>query len=209
MILTGLTGQADTSDVGCYVASYKKVFLILYKMTVLCIIRNTFSKAQAMATRNQEVPLVAAAARDLGQALRMQRQELGVTATAAAASARMSRVTWHRLEKGEPTVALGAWLGAAEVLGLEFRLQPRGGAGGRPAGDDAQAGLPLRIRLSDYPQLRRLAWQLDGGQALSPREALGIYERNLRHLQPELIEPHERALIDALGQVFGVEGLRV
>ena len=95
------------------------------------------------------------------------------------------------------------------MLGLEFRRQPRGEAGARTAGDDAQVGLPLRIRLSDYPQLRRLAWQLDAGQALSPREALGIYERNLRHLQPELIEPHERALIDALGQVFGVEGLRV
>lgn len=162
-----------------------------------------------MATRHREEPSVAAAARDLGRALRLQRQKLGITATAAAASARMSRVTWHRLEKGEPTVTLGAWLGAAEVLGLELRIQPRGEGGARTAGDDAQAGLPLRIRLADFPQLRRLAWQLDGSQALSPREALGIYERNLRHLQPELIEPHERALIDALGQVFGVEGLRV
>lgn len=156
-----------------------------------------------MAAGDHETP-AAPVARQLGQALRQHRQSLGVTATAAAASARMSRVTWCRLEKGEATVALGALLGAAQVLGLELCLQPVGQAAARAPGHDAQDSLPLRIRLADYPQLRRLAWQLDGAQVLSPREVLGIYERNLRHLQPELVEPHERALIEALGQVFGV-----
>ena len=146
-------------------------------------------------------------ARPLGQVLRRQRQALGISATAAAEAARVSRVTWHRLESGEPTVAFGSWLAAAAVLGLEVSLLP---VSGTPRDRVADDSLPLRIRLGDYPQLRGLAWQVgDGAQVLSPREALGIYERNWRHLQPELLEARERALIDALRQVFGAEELRV
>lgn len=69
---------------------------------------------------------------------------------------------------------------------------------------------PAPTRLDDYPQLRGLAWQVaDGAQTVSPREALGLYERNWRHLQVEKLEPHERALIEALRHVFGADELRV
>lgn len=145
----------------------------------------------------------------LGLALRARRKTLGISMAAAADAACISRVTWHRLEKGEATVALGSLLAAARVLGVDLRLQSADTA--PPAAeyslDDA---LPLHIRLDDYPQLRRLAWQVgDATQRVSPHEALGLYERNWRHLQPELLEQKERALIDALRQVFGVEELRV
>lgn len=144
---------------------------------------------------------------ELGRALRQQRKALGISATAAAEAARVSRVTWHRLEKGESTVALGSLQKAANVLGLDVCLVP---AGAQPAAVPAGDGLPLRIRLDDYPQLRRLAWQVaDGTQVLTPKEALGMYERNWRHLQPELLETRERSLIEALRQVFGAEDLRV
>ncbi len=145
----------------------------------------------------------------LGLALRARRKALGISMAAAADAARISRVTWHRLEKGEATVALGSLLAAARVLGMKPQLQ---------ATDEAlpvttypfEVGLPLHIRLDDYPQLRRLAWQVgDATQAVSPREALGLYQRNWRHLQPELLEPKERALIDALRQVYGADDLRV
>lgn len=158
----------------------------------------------------ERLPVVSALAGQLGQALRQRRKTLGISATAAAEAARVSRVTWHRLEKGEPTVALGSLVGAANVLGLDVRLQPSGAVAVEPVIAETAAALPLHIRLDDYPQLRSLAWQVgDGAQVLSPREALGMYERNWRHLQPELLEPRERALIDALREVFGAEGLRV
>ncbi|MBN8726456.1 MAG: helix-turn-helix domain-containing protein [Xanthomonadales bacterium] len=146
-------------------------------------------------------------ARELGQVLRQRRRELGVSATAAAEAAGLSRVTWHRMEKGEATVAFGSWLAAADVLGLQADLQlPLAGASPDAAGDS----LPLRIRLGDFPQLRRLAWQVaDEAQILSPREALGVYERNWRHLQPERLGARERKLIEALREVFGAEELRV
>lgn len=148
-------------------------------------------------------------ARKLGAALRARRKELAITATAAAEAAQMSRVTWHRLEKGEGTVALGSLLAAARVLGMALRLEI---AGEQPVAADVplDAWLPLRIRLDDYPQLRALAWQVgDGTERLSPREALGLYERNWRHVRPEALEPKERALIDGLRRAFGAESLRV
>lgn len=145
----------------------------------------------------------------LGLVLRARRKALGISMAAAAEAAQISRVTWHRLEKGEVTVALGSLLAAARVLGLDLRLQAAG-----PTSPMAEypldAWLPLHIRLGDYPQLRRLAWQVgDATQAVSPREALGLYQRNWRHLQPELLEPKERALIAALRQVYGADDLRV
>lgn len=156
------------------------------------------------------LPVVSELAGQLGQALRQRRKVLGISATAAAQAARVSRVTWHRLEKGELTVALGSLLGAANVLGMVVQLQSVDAAAVGPADGSSDAGLPLRIRLGDYPQLQSLAWQVGNGeQVLSPREALGMYERNWRHLQPELLESRERALIDALRQVFEVEELRV
>lgn len=150
------------------------------------------------------------AAATLGQAVRARRKAMGITTTAAAEAAGMSRVTWHRLEKGESTVALGSWLAAARVLGMALLLP--GDAKPSPASlvPSPDDWLPLRIRLADYPQLRRLAWQVgDATETLSPREALGLYGRNWRHVQPELLEPKERALIDALRQAFGEDALGV
>ena len=44
----------------------------------------------------------------LGEQLRAQRKRLGVSATTAAEAAGMSRVTLHRIERGEPSVTMGA-----------------------------------------------------------------------------------------------------
>lgn len=145
-------------------------------------------------------------ARKFGQRLRQRRKELKVSATAAAEAAGMSRVTWYRLEKGATSVTLGAWLSAVQALGLEVSLD-------LPAGKTASAHapasgnwIPARIRLADYPQLRQLAWQLPGIEELSPREALGIYERNWRHLDLNALEPREQALVRALRLAFNEEG---
>ena len=154
-------------------------------------------------------PLGDAQALRLGQALRAARKALGITVTAAAQAAQVSRVTWHRLEKGEPTVALGALAAAARVLDMGLTLVPSGAAG-MPTPASAEDHLPLQIRLADYPQLRQLAWQVgDRQQVLTPREALGLYERNWRHVQHAALEPREQALLDALRRVFGAEFLDV
>jgi transcriptional regulator with XRE-family HTH domain len=139
----------------------------------------------------------------LGEQVRVRRKSLRISATAAAEAAGMSRVTLHRIEKGEPAVTMGAYLHAMGALGLTL--------GVRQADDSMQAAatataatasrkgwMPARILLADYPQLRLLAWQVHGTDALTPAEALGIYERNARHLDLEALEPAERDLIEAL-----------
>lgn len=133
----------------------------------------------------------------LGARIRARRKALGVTATAAAEAAHISRVTLHRIERGEPAVAMGAWLAVLTVLGLQL-------AAHEPASESAKpvpAGwLPARISPDDYPQLRQLAWQVRGD--LKPLEAWSIYERNARHIDAQAIGADERRLIDALRQAF-------
>lgn len=143
----------------------------------------------------------------IGRQIRTRRRELKVSTAAAAEAAGMSRVTWYRIEKGEPSVSFAAYLSAISVLGLELKVvAPVASSPDNQVKEPHKAGwIPARIALADYPQLKQLAWQLQGVEFLSPREALGIYERNWRHLDLEALLPHEQSLIDALRLAFADE----
>ena len=149
---------------------------------------------------------VAAALAALGGRLRAERKRLGVSAVTAAEAAGMSRVTLHRIERGEPSVTMGAYANAAAALGLAL-----GVAGPPPAAPSRAkpACLPQRIRLAEYPQLARLAWQHQGAAEVTPAEALNLYERNWRHIEQAALAPHERALIHSLVASLGGSRLLV
>lgn len=137
----------------------------------------------------------------LGQQVRARRKALGVNATVAAEAAGMSRVTWHRIERGEPSVTMGAYGNALGVLGLTLEALTTA----THADDENahQGWIPVRVPLADYPQLKLLAWQVQGVDTLTPIEAFNIYERNARHLDAQKLEIHEQHLIAALQVVFG------
>ena len=132
----------------------------------------------------------------LGERIRTARKRQGVTAVAAAQAAGISRVTLHRIERGEPTVAVGAWLAVATALGLTFDLLDAKAMAGATK-------LPKKIRLRDFPQLKQLAWQLHGVEDIPPSVALDLYERNWRHLDRAALSASEAALIDALSRKLG------
>ena len=132
----------------------------------------------------------------LGEQIRARRKALRLSATVTAEAAGLSRVTLHRIEKGEPSVTMGAWCNAMAALGMD--LQAHTGTQEPAATPDRTRWIPARVALADYPQLRALAWQVHGTDTLTPAEALGIYERNARHLDMEAMTPHEKALLDAL-----------
>lgn len=145
-------------------------------------------------------PEIASASQELlthlGRQLRRVRREQKVSAVAAAEAAGMSRVTLHRIEQGEPSVAMGAWVALASALGLDLALVDTKAA-------PPSADLPDRIRLDEYPQLKMLAWQLHQVDEVSPQEALQLYERNWRHLDAGALSPTELALIRSLTQSIG------
>ena len=132
----------------------------------------------------------------LGERLRAARKRQRVTTVAAAQAAGISRVTLHRIERGEPTVAIGAWMAAASALGLAFDLVDANAA-------NRTSKLPTQIRLRDYPQLKKLAWQLHGVREISPRQALELYERNWRHVDRSALSEDEAALIELLSREIG------
>lgn len=141
----------------------------------------------------------------LGAAIRAQRVALGISSVAAAEAAGVSRVTLHRIEKGIPSVTAGAYAAVLGALGM--RLGVLAGDDPPRQQDAARRGwLPARVRLADYPKLRELAWQVHGTPELTPREALDIYERNARHIEPGSLAPAEQNLIEALRQALGADG---
>ena len=138
----------------------------------------------------------------LGAAVRQRRKALGVNALTAAEAAGISRVTLHRIEKGEPSVTIGAYAAVFAALGLRAQALPaEAPVAPQEAVVAARKGwIPARVRIADYPRLKELAWQVHGVDTLRPREALDIYERNARHLDMDAFLPHERDLIEALRQ---------
>lgn len=147
---------------------------------------------------------------ELASQIRVRRKTLGVSATAAAEAAGMSRVTWHRIERGKTTVTIGAWFNALAVLGLQFGigdLMPDSADNSRDKDSEFEDYVPVRIRLSDYPQLRALAWQVSGNGEVTPQEALDIYSKNRRHMDASAVSQRERALLNALQRVFGDQGI--
>lgn len=140
----------------------------------------------------------------VGQRIRAQRKKHKVSATTLAEAAGMSRVTLHRIERGEASVTMGAYLSAIHAMGLQLSLldpaPPRLEA---VAPRSTPSTVPPHIRLSDYPQLQRLAWHLQASTELTPMEALSVYERHWRHLNPDQLPPHELALITALATKIG------
>ena len=131
----------------------------------------------------------------LGNRIRAQRKAMHINATTLAEAAGMSRMTLYRIEKGEASVTMGAYLNAAGALGLDFGIIEDIGS---RSSDACEGMIPARIHLADYPQLKKLAWQVQGVDALTPAEALDIYRRNWRHLDVHALEPHEQQLVDAL-----------
>ena len=132
----------------------------------------------------------------LGNRIRAQRKAMQINATILAEAAGMSRVTLHRIEKGKASVTIGAYLNVITALGLDFGIIEYADSGLPPG--DRKGLIPARIKLADYPQLKKLAWQVHGVDALTPSEALSIYKRNWRHLDVNALELHEQQLIDAL-----------
>lgn len=144
---------------------------------------------------------------DIGERIRAHRKALRVSAAVAAEAAGMSRVTLHRIERGEASVTMGAYLNVMAALGLAFdvaapQVRETGGAKLSNAGR-AVGALPARIRLADYPQLKRLAWHLPGAVDVTPEEALGLYERNWRHLDAGQLGGAERELLNQLVATLG------
>jgi transcriptional regulator with XRE-family HTH domain len=139
----------------------------------------------------------------LGACIRAQRKALRVSATALAEASGMSRVSVHRIEQGEPSVTMGAYLNVLAALGMTFSATVVADEPAEKSSDDKAGWLPARVRLADFPALQQLAWQVQGTDELMPREALGIYERNWRHVDEAALLPRERNLIDALRLAFG------
>lgn len=147
------------------------------------------------------------ALRELGEQLRDHRKKLGISAIATSEATGMSRITLYRIERGEASVAMGAYISVIFALGLTLELaDPRNK---KRRQDSHPPKIPKKIRIANYPQLKRLAWQLKGTKELSAKEALDLYERNWRHVDVNAMDSREQKLIETLLAAFGRERLLV
>ena len=132
--------------------------------------------------------------RELGSKIREYRKRMKISALAAAEASEISRITLYRIELGEPSVTMGAYLNVIHSLGLKLELSDTTYAAKRLPNKPAQP-MPKNIRIADYKQLKKLAWQLKGTQELSAEEALNLYERNWRHIDLKSLDKKEIKLI--------------
>lgn len=137
-------------------------------------------------------PSALAAAEELGARLKIRRKNLGLSAVEASEAAGISRVTLHRIEAGEHGVTLGAYLAVASALGERIGI----------LGSRTKEALPEEILISDYPELKRLSWQIPDSFLLKPVEAWDIYKRNWRHLNEDALTEYESSLIALLRDEF-------
>jgi len=140
-------------------------------------------------------PLAQRYLQTLGELVRTQRKSMRIAAESVARAANMSRQTLNRIEHGEPSVTMGAYINALRALGLELRVVGTAA----PADPTPEPGL---VRLADYPQLERLAWHRQG-DTLTEEEAFALYERNWRHVDQPNLEPAEREFIARLVKRHG------
>lgn len=137
--------------------------------------------------------------KSLGRHLYEERKKRKVSAQALAESIQVSRLTLYRLEKGEPTVAIGVFIKVMGALGLICHMT----SASKPnLPEDSSLLIPARIPLADYPELRNLAWHAQGIAFLKPLEAFEIYDRNRRHLDSANLSDNEKKLIEALNLAF-------
>ena len=146
----------------------------------------------------------------LGSALLTQRKALKLSAIVTAEAAGVSRVTLHRIERGEPSVSMGAYAAVGKALGMVLQALPHEQMPrAAPADQSGSTGtveplhaIPVRISLNDYPVLKSLAWHMPYASTVSPPEAFDLYERNARHIQAADLTPPEQALMQALQEAF-------
>jgi DNA-binding XRE family transcriptional regulator len=174
------------------------LFLIIAILNLLYSIRNIMPAKPPATTSVITEQLIG-----IGQHIRAHRKFLRISAMMAAEAAHISRVTLFRIEKGEPAVTMGAYMNVMAALGLNFGVVTPAEPNADRQMLNCEEWIPARIFLSNYPQLKQLAWQVHGVETLSPTEAWDIYERNWRHLDKRALTLNERQLIDALRLAFG------
>ena len=145
-----------------------------------------------------------------GRHIHARRKSLKISATTAAEAAGMSRMTLHRIERGEPSVTMGAYMNALAALGLDVEVTAPVAGTAKEMATPAPSRTPTKtVRVGDFAQLRRLAWQLPADAELTPEEAWGTYERNWRHADPSALEANERQLLAELARLLGRKPLDV
>jgi transcriptional regulator with XRE-family HTH domain len=134
----------------------------------------------------------------LGQRILLQRKKLKVAAESVALAAAISRITLHRIEKGEPGVSMGAYISVIIALGLNLSIQEVA-----PKLNDAdEEKNPCEIAIKNYPQLKLISWQLKDDAVLNALEAKNMYERNQKYILFNEMTEHEKKLIKQLGVEF-------
>ena len=115
----------------------------------------------------------------LGDLVRARRKSMRIPAGTVARAANLSRQTLSRIEEGEPSVTIGAYLNALCALGLGLAV--RDNADSPPSEDSAAA-----VELADYPQLK--AWF----DRIAARPAVQRAVQVLADARKPLIDPQAR-----------------
>ena len=147
------------------------------------------------ATAPQPFPAVELAAGDIGRHIRELRERLGVSQTDTAMAAGVSRVTLYRVERGNLSVTLGAYLNILDALGERLTADA--------AVDTTPELRPGEVRVGDYPQLKLVTWSVRPDTPLTRKEAHHQYVQHWDLVDAKNMTDDERMFVDGLRREFG------
>ena len=142
---------------------------------------------------------------ELGERVRQARLRRGLSQVSVAAGAGITRPTLSRFEAGAPSATLGTLIRVLSVLGLEGEIAMLARGLAHPSDTPAtapanvKAGHGTAIRISQYPVLSSIAWHISEPDAwIAREEALALYERNWKHVDPAVLNEEEARLLEDL-----------
>jgi transcriptional regulator with XRE-family HTH domain len=151
---------------------------------------------------------------EIGQRLKATRLGRGLSQEALASAAGVSLPTVQRMEsRGQATVEnLIRLLRQLDLLdGLHTLLPPPRMETPGKTRQRAARRRPAEhgVRLADYPQLHLISWNRRDDDVVDEQEALALYERNWRYIDPPNLVAREKALIARLVRKHGAGVLNV
>ncbi|WP_395339532.1 helix-turn-helix domain-containing protein [Ningiella sp. W23] len=142
------------------------------------------------------------ALKDIGAEVKQFRKSHSLTQIILAETLEIDRRTLAKLERGDASITIGTAFHILKCLGFSVSVQSPTQCEALSEALDKEY-LPMQIKLSDYPVLRRCAWQLKADDTVTPPVAFTLYQNKKSDFETRNMSRKEQSLVACLEQVYG------
>lgn len=138
----------------------------------------------------------------IGEKIKAERKRLKLPQADTAEASGIDRRTLGRIEKGQSSVTIGAYVTVMNGLNIKLTATTPVDAL-KEEKQHREQFLPLLINLNEYRALRDCAWHITGEDFVEPSVAYRLYQERITLIDRKLLADKEIALMAALEKVYG------